>query len=65
MKYTLTDVEYAPAEAGINQVQVCAKCGLLLGYHYQHANGRITCVKYASPDIGRPIGAVSITGPRA
>jgi hypothetical protein len=51
VNYILTDIDYVPKDTGLNQVQLCALCGLTLSYHYQHANGRITCVRYeAQPE---------------
>ena len=52
--YELTDTEYEPTETGDWKKPVlCAHCGEQIGMHYQHADGKITCVRFAdsiSPD---------------
>lgn len=43
--FVQTDIEWEPDE-NFDPV-ICKRCGHTIGYHMQHADGRITCVKYA------------------
>jgi len=48
MSHTITDVPWTPAVQSDGTV-FCAWCGEQIGMHYEHADGRIVCVRFSEP----------------